>query len=150
MLFRSPAGWDQLLDSARVVNDFEGARSHDARYREFGDRIGARLAELVRRGREIPESRYEEARGCIEQMRGKLYQIFWEYPVILSPAATGAAPRGLDSTGDPANNAPWTAVGVPAISVPLPGEVPLGLQITAAWGRDDALISVACQVALAV
>jgi Asp-tRNA(Asn)/Glu-tRNA(Gln) amidotransferase A subunit family amidase len=35
---------------------------------------------------------------------------------------------------------------VPAISVPLPVDgAPLGLQITAAWGRDDALISVAAQ-----
>jgi Asp-tRNA(Asn)/Glu-tRNA(Gln) amidotransferase A subunit family amidase len=73
-------------------------------------------------------------------------QIFWEYPAILTPAAAGAAPAGLESTGDPAHNAPWTALGVPAISVPLAaGGPPLGLQMTAAWGRDDALISVAAQ-----
>src|ERR1035438_8265221 len=32
------------------VNAYEGARSHAARYGEFGDRIGMRLAELVRQG----------------------------------------------------------------------------------------------------
>ena len=73
--------------------------------------------------------------------------MLWEYPAILSPAATGPAPAGLDSTGDPANNAPWTALGVPAISVPLAVEgAPLGVQITAAWGRDDALVAVAAQL----
>jgi len=70
--------------------------------------------------------------------------VFWEYPAILSPAATGPAPAGFESTGDPSNNAPWTALGVPAISIPLATEgAPLGLQLTAAWGRDDALVAVA-------
>jgi len=72
--------------------------------------------------------------------------LFQEYPAILTPAATGAAPAGLSATGDPANNAPWTALGVPAISVPLHvSGAPLGLQITAAWGRDDALVAVAAE-----
>lgn len=140
-----PAGWDRLLKAALIVNDYEGARSQAERYREFGDRIGARLSELVRRGLATSQEEYESACGWIEQMRGVLREVFWEYPAILSPAATGMPPVGLESTGDPSNNAPWTALGVPAISVPLPGEIPMGLQITAAWGRDDALISVALQ-----
>ena len=139
-----PAGWDRLTRAARLVNDYEGARSHAERYRQFGDRIGVRLAELVCRGLRIPEPEYESARQDIETARSELSRIFWEFPVILTPAASGAAPAGFDSTGDPVHNAPWTAAGVPAISVPLPVEgPPLGLQITAAWGRDDALVAVA-------
>lgn len=140
-----PAGWDRLLGAARLINDYEGARSHEARYREFGERIGVRLAELVRRGLATPEAEYIQARALVGQMRGVLHQVFWEYPVILTPAATGAPPGGFESTGDPAHNAPWTALGVPAITVPLPAPIPLGLQITAAWGRDDALVAVAAQ-----
>ena len=34
-----PAGWDELLRATRVVNDYEGARTHEARYREYGERI---------------------------------------------------------------------------------------------------------------
>jgi Asp-tRNA(Asn)/Glu-tRNA(Gln) amidotransferase A subunit family amidase len=73
--------------------------------------------------------------------------IFWDYPVILTPAAAGVAPDGLASTGDPSHNAPWTALGVPAISVPLPVDgAPLGMQMTAGWGRDDALVAVAAEL----
>ena len=80
-------------------------------------------------------------------MKAQMTAVFREYPAILSPAATGPAPAGFASTGDPANNAPWTALGVPAISVPLPvNGAPLGLQITAAVGRDDALVAIASQV----
>ena len=45
-------------------------------------------------------------------------------------------------------NMPWTALGVPALSVPMPvpGGLPLGLQMTAAAGRDDLLIDTAVRV----
>jgi len=142
----APEGWDGLAGAARTVNAYEGARSHAARYGEFGDRIGIRLAGLVREGLAIPEGAYQAALSHIARMRGAVAQIFWEYPSILTAAAAGPAPEGLASTGDPSHNSPWTALGLPAISVPLPvNGGPMGLQIAGAWGRDDALVSVAAQ-----
>lgn len=141
-----PAGWDRLVAAARTINCYEGARTHAGRYREWGERMGRRLAELVRQGLAMPEGEYASALAHVTAMRTALADVLWEYPAILSPAATGPPPAGLESTGDPANNAPWTALGVPAISVPLAVQgPPLGLQITAAWGRDDALVAVAEQ-----
>ena len=142
-----PRGWDRLLSAAQTINRYEGARSHRARFEEFGDRIGPKLAALVRDGLRLTPAEYEDARAHVEQMKLAVNSIFWDYPVILTPAAAGRAPAGLDSTGDPSHNAPWTALGVPAISVPLPVDGgPLGVQMTAAWGRDDALVAVAAQL----
>jgi Asp-tRNA(Asn)/Glu-tRNA(Gln) amidotransferase A subunit family amidase len=139
-----PADWHCTTQAARLINDYEGARTHAARFAEFGARIGTRLAELVQRGLQISEEEYAAAKQQLEETRRELSRIFWEYPAIVSPAAMGPAPAGLASTGDPSINAPWTALGVPAISVPLPvAGAPLGLQINAAWGRDDALVAVA-------
>ena len=143
----APQGWDRLQTAAQTINRYEGARSHRARFEEFGDRIGRKLATLVRDGLRLTPSEYEDARAHVEQMKLAVNSIFWDYPVILTPAAAGRAPAGLDSTGDPSHNAPWTALGVPAISVPLPVDGgPLGVQMTAAWGRDDALVAVAAQL----
>ena len=143
----APQGWDRLQTAAQTINRYEGARSHRARFEEFGDRIGRKLATLVRDGLRLTPSEYEDARAHVEQMKVAVNSIFWDYPVILTPAAAGRAPAGLDSTGDPSHNAPWTALGVPAISVPLPVDGgPLGVQMTAAWGRDDALVAVAAQL----
>ena len=138
-----PQGWNELVAAAFLINQFEGARSHRERYHQFGERIGMKLATLVRTGLALPESKYQEARATVERMRAAIAGLFWEYPAILTPAARGPAPKGLDSTGDPSHNASWTALGVPAISVPLHSAVPLGLQIAGAWGRDDALVAVA-------
>jgi Asp-tRNA(Asn)/Glu-tRNA(Gln) amidotransferase A subunit family amidase len=141
-----PAGWQRLVSAAFAINRYEGARTQSERYREFGERIGAKLAALVRDGLTMSEAEYQDARATVDRMRGEISAMFWEYPAILSPAASGPAPAGLESTGDPSHNAPWTALGLPVISVPLPGDgPPLGLQIAGAWGRDDALVAVAAQ-----
>jgi Asp-tRNA(Asn)/Glu-tRNA(Gln) amidotransferase A subunit family amidase len=141
-----PEGWEQLHLAARVINQYEGARTQRARYQEFGERLGPQLAALIRGGLALPEEEYACARAHVEQMRAEISALFWDYPVILTPAA-GPAPAGYATTGDPSANAPWTALGVPAISVPLPVEgAPLGIQLTAAWGRDDALVAVAAQL----
>jgi Asp-tRNA(Asn)/Glu-tRNA(Gln) amidotransferase A subunit family amidase len=146
-----PPGWLELSNAAFTINHYEGARSHRERFEQNGLRIGVRLADLVRSGLQIPEAEYRNAVHHVERMRTEFTNLFWDYPVILTPAATGAPPEGLSTTGDPANNAPWTALGVPAISIPLPANGgPYGLQITAAWGRDDALIAVAAEIGQAI
>ncbi|MGB1719573.1 MAG: amidase, partial [Candidatus Latescibacterota bacterium] len=61
----------------------------------------------------------------------------------LSPAATGPAPRGLASTGDPAMNLPWTHAGLPSCAVPcqrVAGNLPMGLQCVARSGQDELLL----------
>jgi Asp-tRNA(Asn)/Glu-tRNA(Gln) amidotransferase A subunit family amidase len=69
-------------------------------------------------------------------------------PVILVPAATGPAPLGLSFTGNASMNAPWTALGTPAISIPMPVQsgLPLGLQLTADHGQDARVIRAAVRV----
>jgi Asp-tRNA(Asn)/Glu-tRNA(Gln) amidotransferase A subunit family amidase len=68
--------------------------------------------------------------------------------VILVPAATGPAPRGLALTGDSRMNSPWTALGTPAITIPMPvgTGLPLGLQLTAAHNEDGRVIRTAMRL----
>jgi Asp-tRNA(Asn)/Glu-tRNA(Gln) amidotransferase A subunit family amidase len=142
-----PEGWRELVDATRDINQYEGACTHAERYREFGERLGARLAELIRAGLSMSTAEYEAARAHVAEMRARMAPLWREYPLLLSPAATGPAPAGYASTGDPSNNAPWTALGVPAISVAMPGPgAPMGLQLTAARGADDRLVQWAKQI----
>jgi Asp-tRNA(Asn)/Glu-tRNA(Gln) amidotransferase A subunit family amidase len=45
-------------------------------------------------------------------------------------------------------NAPWTALGTPAISIPMPvaGGLPLGLQLTADHGQDARVLQTALRI----
>src|SRR6266550_305546 len=137
----------KLADESKTVMFYEGARFHQQRFKEYGSRL-ADLADLVRDGLRISEGRYDEARRYIAECRDRVAELYKATPVILVPAATGPAPLGLSSTGDPKMNAPWTALGTPAISIPLPvpSGLPLGLQLTADHGQDARVLQTAVRL----
>lgn len=138
----------KLDDASNTEVFYEGARANEARLKEFGDRLDQPLANLVRDGLKMPVEKYNEARQYLADSRTKFAEIFKSTPVILTPAAPGAAPLGLSTTGDPRMNAPWTALGTPAITIPMPiaDGLPLGLQLTADLGQDARLLQAALLV----
>ncbi|MDA1184578.1 MAG: amidase [Acidobacteria bacterium] len=130
-----------LHEATTTVMSYEAAQFHEQRFNEYGSRLDL-LADLVREGLAIPADTYADAKRYIIECGAKVEALFAATPVILVPAATGPAPEGLASTGDARMNSPWTALGTPAISIPMPvGEaLPLGLQLTGARGRDAAVL----------
>jgi Asp-tRNA(Asn)/Glu-tRNA(Gln) amidotransferase A subunit family amidase len=64
---------------------------------------------------------------------------------VVTMSATGAAPLGLQSTGDPIFAVPGSLLGVPAISLPVlrAEDLPLGLQVMGFEQQDAALFHVA-------
>jgi Asp-tRNA(Asn)/Glu-tRNA(Gln) amidotransferase A subunit family amidase len=113
--------------------------------KQFGDRLDQNIANLVRNGLKIPTERYDEVKRLVADSRIRFAEIFKSTPVILTPAAVGPAPLGLSTTGDPRMNAPWTALGTPAVSIPMPtvSGLPLGLQLTADLGQDSRILPAA-------
>jgi Asp-tRNA(Asn)/Glu-tRNA(Gln) amidotransferase A subunit family amidase len=141
------AGLLKTLDAA--TNDiafYEGARFHEQRWRQHGARL-LELADLVEKGLKIPVEHYERALQQIKEAQVQLSELYRITPVILVPAATGAAPQGLSYTGDPRINAPWTGLGTPAVSIPMPvSGMPLGLQVTANRGEDARVLRAAVRL----
>jgi Asp-tRNA(Asn)/Glu-tRNA(Gln) amidotransferase A subunit family amidase len=137
-----------LDHASNVVMFYEGARYHQERFNQYGDRLQD-LAALVRDGLEIPLERYDEARRYIAECRVRMAELYKATPVVLVPAATGPAPLGLASTGDARMNSPWTALGSPAISIPMPAfgnGLPLGLQLTADHLQDARVLRTAVRL----
>jgi Asp-tRNA(Asn)/Glu-tRNA(Gln) amidotransferase A subunit family amidase len=138
----------KLSDATDTVTFYEGARFHQQRFNDYGSRLGAELVDLVQKGLQISVERYDEARRYIAECKTLVAELYKATPVILSPAAMGPAPLGLASTGNPRMNAPWTALGTPAISIPMPvpNGLPLGLQLTSEQGQDARVIRTAVRV----
>ena len=141
------AGLLKNVDAAtNDVSVYEAARFHEQRWKEHGAKL-LELADLVERGLKMPAEQYERARREIREGQSRLSELYKTTQVILVPAATGSAPRGLSNTGDPRMNAPWTGLGTPAISIPMPvSGLPLGLQITADRGQDARVLRAAVQL----
>jgi Asp-tRNA(Asn)/Glu-tRNA(Gln) amidotransferase A subunit family amidase len=80
------------------------------------------------------------------QKRRDAYELLApEFDACITLAASGAAPVGLDSTGNPVFVVPASMLGSPAISLPVlaDGGLPLGLQLMGFADRDAALFSCA-------
>ena len=138
---------DKLSSANELIMFYEGARVHKQRYEQYGSRLED-LARLVEDGLKIPAEKYNEAMSYVAGCKPQVAEMMKATAVILTPAAPGPAPIGLSSTGDPKMNAPWTALGTPAISIPMPvpGGLPLGLQLTADRGRDARVLRTAVRL----
>ena len=80
-----------------------------------------------------------------ERRRAVYQALAEEFDACLTLSAPGAAPVGLDWTGDPAFVIPGSMLGVPAISLPVLEDdgLPLGLQLLGFADADAALFSTA-------
>jgi len=82
-----------------------------------------------------------------------LDEMFDEVDAMLTFSAPGAAPKGLDSTGDAKFNRLWTLMGVPCVNVPAfvaEGGLPVGVQVIAQFGDDALALAVAAFVEAAL
>jgi Asp-tRNA(Asn)/Glu-tRNA(Gln) amidotransferase A subunit family amidase len=138
----------RLRDAGLTIATYEGARAHEARFKEYGERLDNDIVLMVRDGLKMPEAQYVAARKYVAECQLAMSRLYRETPVVLVPAAPGAAPLGLSSTGDARLNYPWTAMGTPAITIPmgLTRGLPLGLQLTADRGDDARLLQAAVSV----
>jgi Asp-tRNA(Asn)/Glu-tRNA(Gln) amidotransferase A subunit family amidase len=123
----------------------ELALSHAARYEAYGDRFADATAALIETGRGVDVAELIDARRSARTLRDRLATRLRETGVdlLLTPAALGPAPAGIDDTGDPIMNLPWTHAGLPALTVSC-GRIdglPLGLQLVTPFGEDEALLS---------
>lgn len=142
-----PSRFADLAPAVKLINAYEGARTHENRWREHGYAIGSKLAQLVEEGLRIARDQYRAALTTVADVKREVSRLLLHYPALVTPAAPGAAPEGLASTGDSVMNLPWTALGVPAISLPMPTlGLPLGLQMVSESGSDSALLALAAEV----
>lgn len=104
-----------------------------------------RTADRFRGGYDVSARAIAEARRHQLRLRDRLESVMDEQGIDLwlSPAAPGPAPEGIDDTGDPVMNKPWTHAGVPVLTIPAGSidELPLGLQLAAPFGADETLLS---------
>jgi len=138
-----------LAEAQAIIMAAEAAQSFRDLMQKHEQRISEVFRSLLREGARCPPERLLAARKKAEQGRGELAGVFADVDVLMTPAAAGEAPAGLESTGDPAFCRAWTLLGCPCISLPVligPAGLPVGLQLVAPPGADDRLLAAAAWV----
>jgi Asp-tRNA(Asn)/Glu-tRNA(Gln) amidotransferase A subunit family amidase len=134
-----PADYTRLQQAHAVIQGFEAVRNLHFEIEEHRSSLSPRLAAMLDEGAAISDAHYNESRQLVNACRASLGEIFGACHVLVTASATGEAPKGLESTGNPVMNRIWTALHTPCISVPAghgPNGLPIGLQVVGR-PRDD-------------
>jgi Asp-tRNA(Asn)/Glu-tRNA(Gln) amidotransferase A subunit family amidase len=131
----------------QTIMSAEMALNLEREYRTARDRLSEKLRKQIEQGREVPAIDYQRALARIDPIHESFVELFQQrYDAILTPAASGPAPKGLDATGDPSFCTLWTLCGMPAISLPLmqaKNGLPIGVQLVGPRGGDARLLRTA-------
>ena len=129
-----------------TVQNFEAHQAFAWEYCDNYDAMPPLLRGRLDESRGITPGAYDEAREISRRARGALAEIFGDFDVLLTFSAPGAAPKGLDWTGDPRFNRLWTLMGVPCVNIPAyvaEDGLPVGVQVIAPFGDDAGALAAA-------
>ncbi|MBC8336301.1 MAG: amidase [Anaerolineales bacterium] len=129
-----------------VIMSTEAAQVHKRWFEKYENLYSTKFIELVHQGKSITGSELVEALSARDTFRVDMTKTMDEenIDVWISPSAVGPAPKGLESTGDPIMNLPWTQLGFPTINLPAgmsSSGLPLGLQVTGKALNDENLLA---------
>ena len=141
-----PSPFARAHELHKTIMEADIARSFEREYNEGSDQLSSVLKEIIERGNQTLAVDYNNAVLSADELYRNFDKIFEWHDAIITPAAIGEAPMGLETTGDPTFCTIWTLCGMPSITLPvLQGEnnMPLGLQLVGARGDDARLLRTA-------
>lgn len=148
-----PAAFDVLEAAHTLVMNAESARAMGWELTNHRDQISPVLLERLDFGLAQDGAALAAARATFRTLQDAFPDAMDGLDVLVTPAAPGEAPLGLDWTGDASFNLLWTSLHVPCVTVPAgtgSNGLPLGLQIVGRRGADAALLAAAAWVAAAI
>ena len=129
---KMPESFAVVHDAHRVLMRAEGAAFHRPLFQKHPDLYRPKLRELIQLGSLIPAVDYLSAYRIKREFRRSMDRVMERFDLLLTPSTSSPAPRGLESTGDPWFQVPWSFSGLPTITLPsgLSKEgLPLGVQL---------------------
>jgi amidase len=141
-----PGEFAALADANQTIMFFEGRRSLAYEFDNHEDKLSARLKSSIPSDLAVSYDAYQEAIGVAIDCRRRFHDLLMDYDALIVPSAVGEAPEGLESTGNALFNRPWTTIGAPCVTLPAHrghNGLPVGVQLVARPGADEALLAVA-------
>jgi AtzE family amidohydrolase len=146
--------------AAFLMTAAEGGERHLAALRTRALEFDPATRDRLIAGALLPASTYFKAERFRDWFRAEADKLFAQYDVLLAPSVGCVSPL-IDEPVMPVDGAmvparanlglytqPLSFIGLPVLAVPLkrPGQLPLGLQLVGAPGREGALIAFARQL----
>jgi Asp-tRNA(Asn)/Glu-tRNA(Gln) amidotransferase A subunit family amidase len=138
--------FDEICKLHVTVNLREFATYH-ANFSCFHHLYSPKTRQLLEEGKAISDQELETAQKCKAETRNHLTQLMDKHGLDawITPGATGPAPAGYESTGNPVMQLPWTCSGLPTLNLKSGTDesgLPLSLQMATRWNGDEVLFAV--------
>lgn len=130
---------DQINEYHKALAAKEFSDVHEEWFETYGHLYGKHSIDLVHTGRKVSTGMVREILQLREKATLEVASLMDSEGIDcwLSPSATSLPPKGLESTGSPLMNLPWTFTGLPCISIPVQSRInssplpfPAGLQLS--------------------
>jgi Asp-tRNA(Asn)/Glu-tRNA(Gln) amidotransferase A subunit family amidase len=137
-----PKLFESVSDAHQKLMSFELSQSLAPEWRRHPNLLSPILTRTLEAGRALSTAELQAATRTVHLCRLNLCATFADCDVLLTPAALGAAPRGLNATGDPLFCRAWSAAGTPCLTLPagMDHHLPLGVQLIADVDADAELL----------
>lgn len=134
-----PEGFEQVHAMHRRVMAAEAADFHRTAFGAPRAGYGPNMAALLAEGLAVSIANYQAALRHQHEFRQAVARTLSAVDALITPATPTAAPAGLNSTGDPRFNSPWSFAGLPTVSIPIAlvqAGLPISLQLIGpAWSE---------------
>lgn len=127
------------------INTWEGHWPRNTYAQRDASKLSAAALKRIEVARQMTQADYGELLAQRTRMRAVFEGAARHFDCFVTLGACGAAPLGLQSTGNPAMNMTASSLGVPVLTIPVlfDDHLPLGLQLLSGYGRDADLFAMA-------
>jgi len=142
---RLPDSFENLYGARVLISNYERARVMAYEWDRHRERLSKAMHNAITDGLKIPADEYLKTLQIAQQCRHELPHVFEGLDALLTPSASGEAPKGLGSTGDPRFQDIWTVLHAPALTLPThrgPNGLPVGIQLVARIYQDELLLTI--------
>jgi len=139
----------ELVPLQKDVMAFEMARSLSFERLRHREQLSPQLLALLDAGLAIDGAAHQTHLQRTADWRLRIDSLFERHDVLLTPSTIGAAPAGLQATGDPLFCRSWSLLGLPAVHLPFASNaqgLPVGLQLIGRMGEDHKLLAAARRI----
>ncbi len=141
-----PTLFDNAAAQRKLINNAEMSYHYYPYWRDAAHQLGKETIDAIEQGNATLARDYLSALDMPKLLNAALDEMLTRCDAIVCPAASGPAPRGLETTGDPIFNGIWTFCGTPCITIPLLTSqegLPMGVQLIGGRGDDARLMRTA-------
>lgn len=142
---RLPMAFELVNAVHDVIMSSETATLHSQLFARERDGYAPLFRETVEAGQLIPAAAYVHAQRLRRRFRDAMTSLLSSGRTLLTPTVSNTAP-GISTTGDPSFQAPWTQIGLPAVSLPSglsQHQLPVGIQLASGMYAEGRLLQAA-------